>query len=788
MKVPDANPMTRFYQFFLPYLLFPLAVTSIYRGGYALSLIPLFLTTVAWMDFRAGQNRSNPDTDTGRQLFRSHNFLISIWVPLQILILLYFLYAATRMESLGTLESVLLAILIGLTISSRGGMVGHELSHRRSGVERLAGEILLSSICYVHYISEHVYVHHSHVATPEDPVTARKGQNFYRYFCSAMSRSLFLAWRYERNRLVRQGLSGWNFRNPFLRRTLMLALWIAACGGLGGIWAIVLFLIQSMAAVLVLRAMDYMQHYGLQRQYDPKLNLWEPIGLHHAWNCNLGLSNLTQFNILRHSDHHHHPAREYPLLQAYPESSAPHLPFSPSILTPIALMPPLWFYIMDPLVDRWRSEFYPKIRDWSPFEHPLYERRPGSARLIGEISNTVPRLGMWMNRQPELLDTTLSTDFANLDFPDDLGIEVAELNIARRGMLLVYYLQELDLQQIGRQLEKAGLQNSEDITDATIDWSNQVIFEACVRVLRRHIFPSDLILVYENIAEIYFKALSESLIHELGINQGTNSDCSFAVIMLDRLDSSWALLGWKFDLVVVYDNFVDAPLPSRNLFSEFARKLHTSIRLLAQGSMMIHPEHNTVGTFTMQELSKKNWQINEECVLTDARVLYAHGDMGKRFQDLRQEILSRECDPEDLAIDLTFAQEDADQKKSFSKPAILSDMKRIRLLIYYLLRIHLKDHPDILAGDFQAILQKLHAHELIRQENMEELSRAMAFLSNAYGALSLVTHDDFDEQTAARETKTFLAHAVDAEDFEALLKHAQHNSASIRRISSSFLS
>ncbi len=780
--------MTRFHKFALPYILFPLAATSIYRGGYALSLIPLFLTTVAWIDFRAGLNRSNPDTDSSRQWFRSHNFLMSIWMPLQILTLLHFLDTATRTESLGTLESVLLAMLIGLTISSRGGVVGHELSHRRSRAERLSGEILLGSICYVHYISEHVYVHHSHVATLEDPVTARKGQNFYRYFCRAMSRSLLLAWRHERNRLARQGLPAWHFRNPFLRRTLILVLWIAACGGLGGTWTISLFLIQSMTAVLALRAMDYMQHYGLQRQYDPKLNIWEPIRLHHSWNCSLGLSNLMQFNALRHSDHHHHPAREYPLLQTYPESSAPHLPFSPSILMPVALMPPLWFYIMDPLVERWRSDFYPDIRDWGLFEHSLFEKHPGSALLIGEISNTVPQLAIWMNRQPELLSNTLSTEFANLDFPDDLGIEMTELNIARRGMLLVYYLQELDFQQAGKQLEKAGLQNYEDITDAAINWSNQVIFEACVRVLRRHVFPSDLILVYENISRIYFKVLSESLRYELGINRGAGPDCSFAVIMLDRLDSSWTLLGWKFDLVVVYDNSGESSRPSHNPFSEFARRLHAATRLLSQGSMMVHPVHNTVGAFSIQELSRKNWQIDEECVLVDAHVLYAHGDMEKRFQTMRQEILSRECDPEDLAIDLTFAQEDVDHKPSFDKPAILMDMKRIRLLIYYLLRTHLKDYPDILSGDCQSILQKLHAHELVQQETMEELSRAMTFLDNAYGALSLVVQDDFDAQTVTGETKTFLAHAGDTEDFEALLEYAQHNSTCIRKISSSFLS
>ena len=51
-------------------------------------------------------------------------------------------------------------------------VVGHELVHRRALWERRLGELLLASVSYPHYATEHVYIHHPRVCTPLDPGSA----------------------------------------------------------------------------------------------------------------------------------------------------------------------------------------------------------------------------------------------------------------------------------------------------------------------------------------------------------------------------------------------------------------------------------------------------------------------------------------------------------------------------------------------------------------------------------------------------------------------------------------
>jgi alkane 1-monooxygenase len=65
-------------------------------------------------------------------------------------------------------------------------------------------------------------------------------------------------------------------------------------------------------------------------------------------------------NLQRHSDHHKHPQRRYPVLQHYHEADAPQLPFGYPTMLILSLLAPLWFWIMNPRVEDWRRRHYPE--------------------------------------------------------------------------------------------------------------------------------------------------------------------------------------------------------------------------------------------------------------------------------------------------------------------------------------------------------------------------------------------------------------------------------------------
>src|SRR5947208_2001401 len=83
--------------------------------------------------------------------------------------------------------------------------------------------LLLASVLYSHFRSEHLKVHHLYVATPRDPVTARYGEGFHRFFFRILRECPPSAWRAETAMLARKGLTPYTLQNPFLRYGLLQA-------------------------------------------------------------------------------------------------------------------------------------------------------------------------------------------------------------------------------------------------------------------------------------------------------------------------------------------------------------------------------------------------------------------------------------------------------------------------------------------------------------------------------------------------------------------------------------
>ena len=108
------------------------------------------------------------------------------------------------------------ALCIGLGAGITGGAVGittaHEFIHRKSKFLRGLGVMLLSVCFYSHFRIEHIYGHHMHVATFNDPASARKGENFYAFFIRCVFLSIVSAWSIEKKLLLSKNNSISNYR------------------------------------------------------------------------------------------------------------------------------------------------------------------------------------------------------------------------------------------------------------------------------------------------------------------------------------------------------------------------------------------------------------------------------------------------------------------------------------------------------------------------------------------------------------------------------------------------
>jgi alkane 1-monooxygenase len=223
----------------------------------------------------------------------------------------------------------------------------HELIHKDTRHERLAGGFLLALVCYGTFKIEHVRGHHVRVATPADASSARLGQSLYHFVPRAVARNVSAAWRLERERLRRAGRRAFDPRNEVIGWSALSA--AIACGiyAFSGPIGLAAWAAQSVIAVALLETVNYLEHYGLERARSPD-GSYERTTLVHSWNSSHLLTNLLLFQLQRHSDHHAHPRRRYQELRHYDES--PQLPAGYSTMVLLALVPPLWRRVMDPRV------------------------------------------------------------------------------------------------------------------------------------------------------------------------------------------------------------------------------------------------------------------------------------------------------------------------------------------------------------------------------------------------------------------------------------------------------
>jgi alkane 1-monooxygenase len=360
--------------FWLSLLLIPLAVFVATQGGWAIILLPLATWWLfSGLDYVIGLDLSNADPETPDRALFWHRLVTVIWPPLQVITIFGLMAYVTGNGHLDRVEQWALFAGLGILSGTIGITYAHELLHQKPKWERALGDILLASVLYGHFRSEHLLVHHRYVATPRDPVTARYGEGFYRFFIRVLHQSFRSALRAEKAMLARRNLPATHASNPFWRYLALQAAFVALAASIGGWWGVFLFATQAFWAVFQLELVNYVEHYGLTRKHLGE-GKYEHVKPRHSWNAAHRASNWLLINLQRHSDHHYKPDRRFPLLQNYTEDEAPQLPYGYPLMTMAALVPPLWRRIMNPRVKDWRAKFYPEISNWRPYKygrHPM---------------------------------------------------------------------------------------------------------------------------------------------------------------------------------------------------------------------------------------------------------------------------------------------------------------------------------------------------------------------------------------------------------------------------------
>lgn len=361
---------------YLPSYSIPIvAALGMWLGGYWTLLTPIyvffFIPLVEWL-VGSNPNNHNPKQEEYAKASFGYTLLLWSYVPIQYVLTGFFLlklstggFSGPEIETFGTLtgaefstamnSAVWVVGLIGATLSlgiSNGGIgftVAHELIHRSSKFDQWLGQALLLTTLYLHFAIEHVYGHHKHVGTEEDAATARKGETFYRFLIRSVPDQYLSAWNIERKRLKKKKKIFWSLSNKMLGFQLTQIAWIGLIFVLIGPVVTIVYVISCILAFSLLEAVNYLEHYGLEREKNDR-DRYEKVDHHHSWNSDHVVSRMFLFELSRHSDHHMVASRHYQVLRSLDES--PQLPTGYPGMILLAMIPPLWFRVMNPLVDK----------------------------------------------------------------------------------------------------------------------------------------------------------------------------------------------------------------------------------------------------------------------------------------------------------------------------------------------------------------------------------------------------------------------------------------------------
>lgn len=349
------------------FVYFPLAWFGVLNGGYW-ALICLLAVLVIQLIVDHGVARSPPGGNASAFHPASCRFLLYLHLPhtLILLLLLAWQVAPGDLWQLGQMMSeriqlshrstsffeILTCALLAGYLLSANTIVAHELVHHpQSRFGSWLARLLLIINCDSQFTISHVYGHHRQVGTPADPATARRGENLYAFAVRSALGQYAQAFAIRNNQLARKGERFFSPHNELLRgiAASMIAITVVA---VALHYTVLVALLTAIAfSKFLFEAANYIQHYGIVRVPGTA------VADRHSWDCHREGTTWVHYALTRHVHHHRQPNVPFWQLTTTAQPvAANHLSRGYLAAIAAAMIPPLWFRIVRPVVSAWDAD------------------------------------------------------------------------------------------------------------------------------------------------------------------------------------------------------------------------------------------------------------------------------------------------------------------------------------------------------------------------------------------------------------------------------------------------
>lgn len=329
------NPSYRYYNVFL----IPIVATGLIGMGLWTLPFIFFLTFVVHSTMDTLLVRYNFETKLyrPRSIAKHNSFFVPVYLSVLVQLVVTICAVIYPYENFGQVLAT--GIVVGISGGIIGLSAGHELIHANTPFKRQLGLVILFCINYPHFAIEHL-LHHKNLALEIDSDVARRGETIYGFILRTIPYGWMVCWRYEED-LFRE-------KRMWKLVSIQVILFILI-GLLFGVDAVLVFAICGISAIALLKWLDYVQHYGIERKMiNGKL---ESIGRKHAWDSISFFTNFTIFNIGHHAHHHQHAFIPYFKLEKH-QKNPNTLPRGYTTLMLLSLYPKAYDRFMEPYIQK----------------------------------------------------------------------------------------------------------------------------------------------------------------------------------------------------------------------------------------------------------------------------------------------------------------------------------------------------------------------------------------------------------------------------------------------------
>jgi glutamate-ammonia-ligase adenylyltransferase len=391
----------------------------------------------------------------------------------------------------------------------------------------------------------------------------------------------------------------------------------------------------------------------------------------------------------------------------------------------------------------------------------LFLSRPEMLSLLADILGSAPALGDTLSNNPSLLDGVLEADFfLGLPSKEELENLVTErLRFAHAFEQKMLYLRT---------------------------FNNEKRFQAGVHLLKRLATPKRVGAFLSDIAEIILQCTMVEVMAEYAASNTKFSPVPFAVLALGKLGGREMTFGSDLDIVLIYDDTVDAASEARTHLTRISQRFLSALTLLTREGRLYEVDTRlrpggsdgplAVSLKAFEDYFTHSAWTYEFMALTRARVVATNApEFATRLDATVRTHILKPRDHTTLLKDVLDMRARIAKQFPTSNPWALKHIRGgmvdIDFIAQYLVLREAYEHPAIWHRSARQVFEAAQTEGIIDAPITAPLLEAKKFLSDLMSLLRLSASGGLITDDAPIGLKNLLTQAMRMENFDTLKTH-----------------